>query len=260
MKKAAADGAQTIRRAVALLRAISRGSSGGRRLKDLAHAVDLAQPTAHRILKALIDEQVVTQDASTKLYGIGRLVFELGIARGPYESTLVELCRPHLRNAASVSGDTCYLSIRSGVDSVCLDRAEGSYPVRVLTVEVGGRLPLGAGTGGVALLAALDDTEVEQVLGAIAADLESYNKLTVDEVRERVRLTRLAGFVDIRNKPLTDVRGIGVTVPNRAGAPHLAISIAAIQDRIPDRRVPQIRELLEETGHNIAAALAANEI
>lgn len=35
--------------------------------------------------------------------------------------------------------DTCYLTLRSGFDAVCLDRREGLSPIRVLTLDVGSR-------------------------------------------------------------------------------------------------------------------------
>jgi DNA-binding IclR family transcriptional regulator len=253
-------GAQTIRRAVALLRAIARGTPAGRRLKDLAAAVDLAQPTTHRIIRAMMDEDLVAQDPATRLYRIGRLTFELGLAGGRYQTELIEGCRPHLRQLAAQTGDTCYLSIRSGVDTVCLDRAEGSYPIRAMTVEVGGRLPLGAGTGGVALLSAMSDADVEQVLAAVARDYPAYNNLTVDEVRERVRRTRQSGYVDIKDKPVPGVRGVGLAVPAGDALPHLCLAVAAVQGRIPDKRVAEIRALLTEAATRIAAITAPNRV
>ena len=35
------------------------------------------------------------------------------------------------------AGDTVFLTIRNGFDSICVDRKTGSYPVKVLSIEVG---------------------------------------------------------------------------------------------------------------------------
>ncbi len=248
------SGAQTIARAVSLLRAIARGSSGGRRLKDLAAALGLPQPTVHRILRALVQEGLVAQDSSHGLYRIGPLAFEFGLA-STWQSELIGICRPHTARLAAVSGDTAYLSLRSGVDTVCLDRAEGNYPIRAVTIEVGGRLPLGVGTGGVALLAALDDDEINQVLSATVRDLQFHNGLTEAEVRARISETRQNGLADINDKPVSGVRGIGIAVPAHDGRPFLALALAAISERIPDRRVPELRALLDDTARAISTAL-----
>ena len=233
---------------------IARGSSGGRRLKDLAAALGLPQPTVHRILRALVHEGLVAQDASHGLYRIGPLAFEFGLA-STWQSELISICRPHMARLASISGDTAYLSLRSGVDTVCLDRAEGNYPIRAVTIEVGGRLPLGVGTGGVALLAALDDDEIDQVLHATARDLKFHNGLTESEVRARIRETRQHGLADIADKPVSGVRGIGIAVPAQDGRPFLALALAAIDERIPDRRVPELHALLDDTAGAMSAAL-----
>jgi DNA-binding IclR family transcriptional regulator len=253
-------GAQAIGRAAALLRAISRGPPAGRRLKDLATATGLVQPTAHRILQALAAEGLVAQDGASRRYRIGQLTYELATTEAPNCGlrSLARTCGPHVRELAELTGDSIYLSLRSGVDTICLDRAEGSFPIRAVTVEVGGRLPLGVGTGGVALLAAAADSEIEEVLDAIRGEVPVFNELRLEEIRERVRATRRTGFADIVDKPVAGMRGIGRAIATAAddGPPRLAIAIAAVRDRLPDRRLPEIHRALTDTAGAIAAELA----
>lgn len=40
--------------------------------------------------------------------------------------------------------DTIFLLARTGFDAVCPDRAEGPFPIRTHTGNVGGRVPVGA--------------------------------------------------------------------------------------------------------------------
>ena len=42
-------------------------------------------------------------------------------------------------------------------DLVCIDRKTGDYPIKVFTVEIGIRRPLGVGAGSIAVLAAMPD-------------------------------------------------------------------------------------------------------
>ncbi|MCH3857673.1 hypothetical protein LZB78_09810, partial [Campylobacter jejuni] len=60
--------------------------------------------------------------------------------------------------------DTIFLLVRSGFDAVCLDRIDGAFPVRSHTGDIGGRVPLGLGQGGLLLLANLPEAEREEVL------------------------------------------------------------------------------------------------
>ena len=87
------SGTQAIRRAGAVLRAIARFGPSGARLIDLSRTVGLARPTTHRIVQGLIAEMMVVQNARTKRYQLGPLIFELGLAT-TQRSTLPEVCRP----------------------------------------------------------------------------------------------------------------------------------------------------------------------
>ncbi|HZQ61201.1 MAG TPA: helix-turn-helix domain-containing protein, partial [Casimicrobiaceae bacterium] len=145
------DGTQSIQRAAMLVRVIASRSRTGMRLSEVVQHAHLERSTARRILKCLAAEGLVTQDAASRRYFLGPLVFELGLAAAP-RFNLVDTCRPSLQRIAEKTGDTVFLTVRSGYDSVCLDRREGSFPIKALMMEPGTRRPLGAGAGGLALL------------------------------------------------------------------------------------------------------------
>ena len=65
----------TIHRAAQLLRAIASRGRDGARLVDLTQHTRLQQPTARRILKSLIAEGIVMQQAESRRYLLGHLVF-----------------------------------------------------------------------------------------------------------------------------------------------------------------------------------------
>jgi DNA-binding IclR family transcriptional regulator len=249
----APQGAQLISRAADILRAIPRGAVEGRRVKDLALSAGLTEPTTHRILKALIHEQLVVQDPSSKLYRLGPLAFELGLAAG-FHSSLVEACRPHLRQLAADTGDSVFLALRTGIETVCLDRADGGYPIRASVWEVGSRLILGVGTGGVALLAAMQPHEVDEVL---ASDAYRSSPLPVSELRGRVAQARADGFADISDKPIPGVRGVGMVAPAKSGPPVLSVSVVAVHARLTDAHLATILPHLREAARRIGVAAAA---
>jgi DNA-binding IclR family transcriptional regulator len=236
-------GTQSISRAAAVLRSIARFGPDGARLEELSQAVNLARPTTHRILKGLIEERLVTQHRPSRRYQLGRLTFELGLAT-TWGSVLIETCRPVLRRLASVSGDTIYLIARSGFEAVCLDRVEGSFPIRTVTLAIGGRRPLGLGAGGLALLAALDDVEVEQVIRHYERDLAAYGGLTADGLRHDVAMARAERYGHIEGRLTPGVSGIGIAVPNASGTPFAAVSIASISSRMTEDRLPELAALL----------------
>ena len=132
------DGAQSIRRALAVLRLLAAGQEMGVRLTDLAATSGLRRPTLHRILRVLVEEQVVEQDSETRCYRIGPDLSLLGLARKS-RFPLRSLVRPGLELLFREIGDTVFLSVRTGLDSICIDRVVGGNARRR-----GGRLPRSA--------------------------------------------------------------------------------------------------------------------
>lgn len=247
----APQGAQLISRAAEILRAFPRGTPEGRRLRDLATSTGLAEPTVRRILLALIHEQFVVQDAETKRYRLGPLAFELGLASG-FHARVLHVCKPHLRALAADTGDTVFLALRTGLETVCLDRADAASPINSKLAEVGERILLGVGTGGVALLAAMKDGEVEEILSAPAFDQSPVSR---DGIRARLAQTRTSGYADITDKPIPGLRGIGVVVPTARGLPTLSLSLVAEHSRLTDTHLAQVLSILHMTAERIGAAL-----
>ena len=162
-------GKQSIERAACVMRVIASRNATGLRLVDISRHAKLERPTAHRILRCLIAEGMVRQDPETRHYFLGHLIFELGLAASS-NFNLRDICHPSLVRLAEKTGDTVFLTIRSGYDTVCIDRKEGSFPIRTLTLDVGTRRPLGVGAGGLALLMSLPDQTVDEVISANAGD------------------------------------------------------------------------------------------
>ncbi|MDO9525668.1 MAG: IclR family transcriptional regulator [Gemmobacter sp.] len=247
----APQGAQLISRAAEVLRAFPRGAPEGRRLRDLATSPGLAEPTVRRILLSLIYEQFVVQDAETKRYKLGPLAFELGLASG-FHAKVLHVCSPHLRTLAADTGMMVMLALRTGLETVCLDRADAGNPIHSKLADVGERLLLGVGTGGVALMAAMKDADVEEILSAPAYD---HSPVSRDDIRTRLTLTRATGYADIADKPIEGTRGIGVAVPTARGLPTLSLSLVAVHSQLTDAQLGQVLPILRMTADLIGAAL-----
>ncbi len=249
-----AAGAQTITRAIRALKLISLHSHTGMRLVDLAQEMQLQRPTAHRVLKALISEGMLIQDAATRRYTLGPLVFELGLASA-HQFNLRDIAAPILEELADSTGDTSFLFVRSGNDAVCLSRVQGKYPIQTPAVPVGSRQPLGVSAGGLALLSSLSDLEVSQVLDAVAPRLSVYGNLDAEEVRRQCARAQKAGYALIANRAVPGVRGLGLPVQNSAGTAVAALTVAATQTRMTEKRVAEILPFLSKAAQELTRLL-----
>ncbi len=249
-----APGTQTIQRASLLMRLLASRSRGGLRLADVVQNSGLEHPTAHRILKGLMAEGLVVQDAASRRYLLGPLVYELGLAAAP-QFSLPDICRPSLERIAEKTGDTVFLTARSGNDSVCIDRREGSFPIKTFTLDVGARRPLGAGAGGLALLMLLPEQAVEEIVRANAARFGSYNNLNVPLLLKALRRSRELGYAlnDIHNT--TGATTLSLPIVNRYGDPFAAISIGAISSRMTAERQTELVSILRKEVRVIETAM-----
>lgn len=252
-------GTQSVERATHIMRVIASRNSSGLRLVDIAHHTKIERPTVHRILKCLVAEGMLKRDTETRRYFLGHLIFELGLAASS-NFNLRDICRPSLARLADKTGDTVFLSIRSGYDTVCIDRKEGSFPIRTLTLDVGTRRPLGVGAGGLALLMSLAEKTAEGIISANALRLGAYNHLTVQTLTNMIKRCNKLGYALNDAQVTPGATSIGLPIRSRFGDPFLAISIGAISNRMTDERhkelaflikeeVTHLETLLEDTSH-----------
>ncbi|MGX1139149.1 DNA-binding IclR family transcriptional regulator [Bradyrhizobium ottawaense] len=193
------QGAQAIRRALAVLRILAAGREDGVPLAEVIRATGLTRPTVHRIIHVLIEEGIVERHERTGRYAIGNQVPELALAR-PRPSRLLIAANPSLQRASTEIGDTMFLTVRTGNDTLCVDRRIGIYPIQVLSIEVGARRPLGVSSAGVAILAAMPAPEARKIVAANEKRFEAY-KTDVATVLGEVTAARRLGIRPEGNRP-----------------------------------------------------------
>lgn len=236
------SGTQSIGRAAAVLRALARRSQSGARMVDIVRDTGLERPTAHRILQGLIAEGMASQHEATRRYHLGPFTYELGLLAEP-RFHLREMARQAIEFLADQTGDTVFLAVRGGNDALCIERKAGSFPIKAFTVDVGSRIPLGIGCGGVAMLAALPEEEVESILGYNAPRLAEYSDMTAAQLAELVTAARSRGYA-VNPHRAPGIAAVGMAVRHADGGLAGSISIAAIENRLPPDRIENIARLL----------------
>jgi DNA-binding IclR family transcriptional regulator len=252
---AAGSGTQAIQRAVALLRLLAAHNRTGMRLVDVYRAAGLERATVHRILQGLVAEQLVRQDKASKRYYLGSLLYEIGLAAAP-RPALRDLCHPHLRTVAEQTGDTVFLTIRSGFDGVCIDRAEGAFPIKAFVLEVGRRRPLNIGAGATAILGALPDEEIASICAVNRGrTLERYPNYSEAELLQRIARYRRTGYLLNEVQEVPGVRSLGMAIRGADRAPLAALSVSTVAARLAGERVEEVASYVGEAVRAIEATL-----
>lgn len=255
--KGPTPGAQAVRRAIAVLRIVASGQERGVRLLDVARATGINRATVHRLLQVLIEEGAVEQDPATRLYLIGRELPLLGLARSVH-FPIRTVAAPVLRELSDVEGETSFLTIRNGDDSICLDRHPGSFEIKVLSIAVGARRPLGVGVSGLVLLAGMPQAEVDAIVQRNRPRLINAS-IDPDALLQRVDDTRRADYAFARTGIVAQSRALAVPIRGPDGTVLAGLAIAAIAHRLPDRRVPTLVQVMKAHARTIGDAMGRRQ-
>jgi len=223
-------GTQSVYRAVAILRGVARHNEDGITAKRLAEEIDLTLGTTHRLLSAFVDEGLLTVDHFTKKYHLGLELYQMGSAARVFYIT--QFLESTLQKLRDITGETVFLLIRSGTDSLCLRRLDGTLPLHALTLLEGSRRPLGVGAAGLALLAALPDPLCARIVAGNLETCQEYFDLTADDLHRAITTTRSAGVSLNTGQVLSGVRGIGMAVGPATNPGLCAVSIASTDKRM----------------------------
>ncbi len=247
------SGTQLIDRAVAVLHVLGQAGQDGCRLSDLAGAVGLSLPTAHRIVGALERHRLIERDKRRRTVRLGLALFALG-AEAADGTGLRRLCRPALLRLSGATGESLFLMARSGLDTVCVDRQAGSYLLESLTRHVGGVVPLGIGSASMAILAYLPHEEIEAVLTANAARYASYG-VEVETIRGYLAQGRRDGFVTTDGHMIAGIAALAVPIRAEGSDVTAAIAINLTSARLTESRKAQMLGMMREEIAKIEAQI-----
>lgn len=238
-------GTQSIQRVTQILREVAVHNRRGLSTTEIAEIVHLSYPTAHRLVQALIVESFLQKNQKTKCYVLGHVAYELGLT-AQWHCDLHSICKPILRHIADQTGDSVFLMIKSGLDTVCIDRIDGRFATERLILDVGSRRPLGIGAASIAILSLLPVQEVSQIISKNASRVRQHDTIDVSSLRRMIQRARKLGYA-VREGPVSGARALSIPIrSHRDGKQLAAISISAIRSRLDARRQRELVTMMRE--------------
>ena len=166
------NGIQVISRAATILRALEQRPEG-LSLSAIAKAVALPRSTVQRIVDALERESLLLASTAGEIR-LGPAILRLAAAT---RFDVAELARPVMLALAQKLGETIVLSIGNKDKVANIEQVHGQHRLGVF-IPVGMLLPLHCSAAGKALLAVLDDGDLERVKKRIRLTRETDNTTT----------------------------------------------------------------------------------
>jgi IclR family acetate operon transcriptional repressor len=246
------SGAQSVERAIAVLRALEAGGAQGAGVTDVAHDTGLTASTAHRLVRALCAEGLAVQDPASGRYQLGPALVVLG--QQAARTLGYDRLRPLVARLVEATGESANLGILVGGDVLVVLDVPSPQPLR-FDQDSGTRVPAHTSAMGKALLAFAEDPEA-----AVAAlpHLERRTERTITDRQaliEHLAATRRRGWSLNDGERDVGVLAIGAPVHRRDGSVGAAVAIQGPASRLTDERLPTLAELLVRATTDMTAFL-----
>jgi DNA-binding IclR family transcriptional regulator len=253
------NGAGAVPKALRVLEVVA-GRERPLSIAEIAAALDLPQPTAHRIVTALERLGFVGREPGRRrivegrrLMGLGLNVLRAGAGAGARHAILAGLAR--------TTGESCNLGVITGTNVVYVDRVESHWPLG-LRFEPGSEVPLHCTAIGKLLLSELPEAGLDALLAN--APLTRYTRTTITDVRRlktALKRIRREGYSTDNEEFMSGVVCIAAPVRGaRDGQVCAGLAISAAEARLTlagvKRFLPDLRRAADRLARTLADGAA----
>ncbi len=241
-------------RALAVIDLLAEGSPEMIGVSTVARELNLPKAVAHRILKELTANQFVTFDEDTRRYRLGPGALAVGLA-ALRAIDVQAITNRHMRRLVEITGETATLSMRQGWIRVYTDQVLSPHEIR-MSVTLGSRHPLFAGSSSKAILAALPDSEVAEYLAD--HELSSVTPATITSVEQLwddLRAVRRQGYAVSRGERQAGAASVAAPIRLASGEVYGSLSLCGPQDRFSARLLAEYGDLVADAARQVSAEL-----
>lgn len=211
----------------------------------IARELGLSKAVVHRILQSLAGRGFVALDPASREYRLGPAAAALG-ARALRDSDLRTAALGLLRELRDATGETATLTTPVPGGRVYLDQVEGLHEIK-MTVELGRRFPLHAGSSGKCMLAFLPEADREALLAEPLPALTPSTVVDADALRDQLALIAERGYASSAGERQRDAGSIAAPVFGFSGEVIGAISVCGPKFRVTeefvDRIAPEVKSV-----------------
>ena len=238
---------QTLARGLDMLEAVAQGPLG---IPEIAAAVGVTYPTAHRIVSALVERRYLKQ-VENRAYALGPKVVELGFI-GYQQADITKIARPFLEAMAQSTSDTVHLARLEDGEVIYLDKLQSRRPIEISS-RIGGRKPaISTGVGKALLL-----DEPEEAWQRLFRRDQRLMRMEITEADwlAKMRAYRRGGYSYDMGEDEREIRCVSAPLRDASGRIVAAISVSSTTDYMPPERMEALVPEVTGTAAAISAAL-----
>lgn len=219
----------------------------------IARELGLSKAVVHRILRSLASRQLLAADEVSRGYRLGPASAALG-ARALRGSSLRSVGLPVITALQHETDETTTLSALVRDGRIYLSQVESLKEIK-MTVELGTRFPLHAGSSGKAILAFLPAARRAQILGGTLERLTSHTVVDPDQLAAELDEIQHAGIAHSRGERQADAGSVAAPIFRVDGAVVGSVSVCGPVSRMEKAARNRIAPALSRAADTISCGL-----
>jgi len=229
------QGAQAALRAIRLLKLFT-AEAPELQLAEVSSLSSLNKTTTHRLLQALLSEELLDRNPGSGAYRLGPGMMALGV-QALSSNDLRLRARPLLKRLAEETGETATLEVPIDDTMLILDEVTSKHFLGA-SGNVGTRWPIHATSTGKALIA-FDQSGPDR-LGPELTYLTSKTITQFDKLEKELGDIRRRGFAEVVDELEDGLSGVAAVVRGGMGEVLGALSICGPSQRMSESRRSQL--------------------
>lgn len=212
------------------------------RLKEICELLNFPPSTAHRLLRTLEEEDLITQNPDNGKYRLGAAVFIIGtnVIR---INKLVEVSLPYIARLSTKYNATTHVAIEQNGHVLCLEKIEPMTNI-VKTPPRGSRHELHLTSVGKSLLAFSPPKKQAELIKTIEYQrLMPHSIMNADDLMKELKLTKQRGYAVDALESAENLYCFGAPILDDDGYAIGAISVSLSASRFPDSASNIIRDV-----------------
>ncbi|WP_291526772.1 IclR family transcriptional regulator [Bifidobacterium sp. UBA744] len=247
-------GTQTLMNGLTVLQAVADGATT---LAEVVGATGLTRSTAHRLIQALRAMRYL-RDTSDGLLALGPALIELGF-RAREQVSLRGVAHPVMLDLAEEVRDTIHLAVEDDGECLYLDKIHGSRNVEIRSWP-GVRMPLTyTGIGKALLMDSPDRWESQFLSDRSRMTRQPQHDFSSARAFAKAMATYAdQGFAYDLEENEPGIRCVAAPIHDATGAVVGAISVSAMTQVMPPRRMKGLGPVVRAAADRISAELGAH--
>ncbi len=221
-------------------------------VEEMAAITKWPKSSVYRFVRILRERGLLSLDPQSKRYRLGQVLYQLGRTGGP---DLCQIAQPALERLAKESGESSFLSVRSGWETryaACVESPERIH----FTAPLGKAVPLYAGASAKVILAFMEEKEQGRYLRSVR--LKRFCTATIQDkkkLEQSLLLIRRRGYAFTQEELYRGAWGLAVPILDEDGVAIASLAITGVKFRSPQKRLPQFISMIREAAQEVSEKL-----